>query len=251
MSSAFNDPTAAPNPALPGPVLVIDDDPFVRTVIVAALADLPGVGVKACASGAEALGVAVALRPALVLLDFVMPEMDGRATWRALRKCLAGLPGMPPRAVFLTARDDFGDGASDPGVAGVLAKPFNPATLVDDLRRLLAGEPGSRVAREGRLAAVGADFRRSLPATVDVVNQLLNELRTAPWSAEPAEALLTKVHTVAGSAGLFGYADVGETAAVVERILITLARLGRPPDGTERGALELAIAAFTAACRAT
>src|SRR5438874_1418499 len=69
-------------------ILFVDDDPDTQEVVRLALETLGGLNVKAVSSGAEAMRIAPRFCPDLILLDLVMPEMDGRATLKALR----GLP---------------------------------------------------------------------------------------------------------------------------------------------------------------
>src|SRR6185295_2787827 len=88
-----------PNTAgvIPLRVLVVDDDPFVRTVTADALS-FAGATVRMCASGMEAAAVVAEFRPSLVLLDLRMQGLDGRATWKMLREKVTPAP----RLIFLT-----------------------------------------------------------------------------------------------------------------------------------------------------
>ncbi|WP_159714003.1 response regulator, partial [Geminicoccus flavidas] len=81
-------------------ILYVDDDDDLRSIAVFAMEALGGFEVAACASGTEALARAAEFRPQLLLLDVMMPEMDGPAVLRALR----GLPATAATpAVFMTA----------------------------------------------------------------------------------------------------------------------------------------------------
>lgn len=117
-------------------VLVVDDDDDIRTVATASLARLGGFRVEAVSGGAEAVERARAERPDAIVLDVMMPKVDGRATLAALRAVpeLASVP-----VVFLTAKALPAErrALSELGVAGVLAKPFDPLTLPGELRALV------------------------------------------------------------------------------------------------------------------
>ncbi len=117
-------------------ILCVDDDGDIRALLALVLTQLGGFQVTACGSGREALELAPRVRPHLVLLDVMMPEMDGFDTLRALRR-LEGLRTTP--VVFVTARGDDPAlaGIRDPAVLGVVTKPFDPLALPDRLRRLL------------------------------------------------------------------------------------------------------------------
>lgn len=122
-------------PAELSDVLYVDDEADIRAVVEIALGDVGGLRVRLAGSGAEALAAAAASPPQLVLLDVMMPGMDGPATLAALRARpeTARLP-----VVFLTARVLPEDTArfAALGVAGVIAKPFDPMRLADEVRRI-------------------------------------------------------------------------------------------------------------------
>jgi two-component system OmpR family response regulator len=119
-------------------VLHADDEPDIREVVKLSLELDPAFEVRSCASGADALAAAAEWRPDLILLDVMMPGMDGPTI-------LARLLDQPHTAaipvVFMTAqakRHAFARFLSV-GAAGVIAKPFDPMTLADTVRRHVAG----------------------------------------------------------------------------------------------------------------
>lgn len=118
-------------------VLYVEDDPDIQLVIRLALETVGRLAVRACASGAEALASAPAFSPDLVLLDVMMPGMDGPATLAALRSRpeLAETP-----VVFMTAKVQAHEVESYKrlGVAEVITKPFDPMTLAASLREVWA-----------------------------------------------------------------------------------------------------------------
>lgn len=109
-------------------VMLVEDDPDIRAVAHLSLTAVGGYAVELCPSGAEALVRAEAFRPELVLLDVMMPGMDGPATLERLRElpCMAGIP-----VVFMTARVQAQERLEylRLGAAEVVAKPFDPMTL--------------------------------------------------------------------------------------------------------------------------
>ena len=108
-------------------VLVVDDEPVLRAVVVEALRD-EGYAVVVAHDGAAALDLVATSPPDLVLMDVMMPGMDGRAAYLAMRS-RADLPPVP--VVMMSAairRHDL-----DPSVAGYLPKPFD----LDDLLALV------------------------------------------------------------------------------------------------------------------
>ena len=114
-------------------VLCVDDDPDIRIMLEFALRRVGGLEVAICASGIEALARAQEFAPDLMLLDAVMPGMDGPATLRRLR-AIPALADVP--ALFLTAKADSDEMEhfADMGAHGILAKPFDAMKLADVVR---------------------------------------------------------------------------------------------------------------------
>jgi CheY-like chemotaxis protein len=114
-------------------ILVVEDDGDVGLIAEAALADVGGFDVKTCASASEGLAAARTFAPDLVLMDVMMPGMDGLSALQALRNDpeTAHVP-----VVLMTARVQPRDVASYTALGcAVIAKPFEPEELPE---RLLA-----------------------------------------------------------------------------------------------------------------
>jgi two-component system, OmpR family, response regulator MprA len=101
-------------------VLVVDDDPDIRAFVADLLAD-EGYDVRTAANGRDALGVLASWRPDVILLDLMMPEMDGWAflARQRLHRDLVRIP-----VVVMSARYNLKDGAGHIPAADVVAKPF-------------------------------------------------------------------------------------------------------------------------------
>lgn len=119
-------------------VLLVDDEPDICEVAALSLELDAEFEVRTCLSGEAALGDAAAWRPDLILLDVMMPRMDGLATLGALR---ADPATQQIPVIFVTARAQANELAvsGDPGVLGVIVKPFDPMKLARDVRALLPG----------------------------------------------------------------------------------------------------------------
>lgn len=117
-------------------ILLVDDEDDIREVAQMSLEMTAGWEVLAAPSGAEALRLAQSERPDAILLDVMMPGMDGPATARELksRPETADIP-----IVLLTAKVQAADRRrfDDLGVAGILSKPFDPMTLADEVSGVL------------------------------------------------------------------------------------------------------------------
>jgi two-component system, OmpR family, response regulator MprA len=119
--------------ATPTRVLVVDDEPAVREALRRALA-LEGYDVDLAENGAEALRKVSAAEPDLVVLDVLMPEVDGIAACRRLRA-----EGNRVPVLMLTARAGIGDRVDglDAGADDYLVKPFALEELLARIRALL------------------------------------------------------------------------------------------------------------------
>jgi adenylate cyclase len=128
-------------------ILVVDDTPANIQVLSSTLKE-KGYQISVATSGGQALGAVARLRPDLILLDVMMPEMDGFETCQRLKE--SSLTSDIP-VIFLTARTETADivRGFEAGAVDYVAKPFNAWELlarvnthltIDQLRRTLAGK---------------------------------------------------------------------------------------------------------------
>lgn len=124
-------------------VLLVDDDRNIRRIAQIALAEVGRFEVSLASSGLEALSLAQQEVPDLVLLDVMMPEMDGFATLIKLQKDpkTAAIP-----VIFMTASvtADEQQQYRSLGVRGVIVKPFDPMTLAEQIRQILSESEGTK-----------------------------------------------------------------------------------------------------------
>ena len=117
-------------------VLYVDDEPDIREIAALALGLDPEFTVTSCASGMDALQVAADDVPDVILLDVMMPVMDGPTTLQRLQHDprTASVP-----VIFITARTQPQDVATFTalGAIGTIAKPFDPMQLAQQVRALL------------------------------------------------------------------------------------------------------------------
>ncbi len=116
-------------------IMYVDDEPDIRAIVEMTLEMIGGFSVTLCNSGQEALERVQEAQPDLVLLDVMMPGMDGPQTLAALRRmpATAALP-----VVFMTAKVQPAEVARlrELGAADVIAKPFDPLVLSDQVREI-------------------------------------------------------------------------------------------------------------------
>jgi two-component system alkaline phosphatase synthesis response regulator PhoP len=163
-------------------ILVVEDEQAIAS-FVAAYLKKDGFSVRMTASGREALSLVAADAPALVVLDLMLPDLDGMEVCRRIRET-STLP-----VLMLTARDDDLDKIAglEVGADDYLTKPFNPRELVARVRAILrrSGErtrPEAGVLRHGELVLdagrrechVGETEIRLAPKEFDLLWELLD-----------------------------------------------------------------------------
>ncbi|RCX24851.1 response regulator [Thioalbus denitrificans] len=116
-------------------ILCVEDEPDIQTVARLALETLGGFEVAFCDTGPEAIERAPRFGPDLILLDVMLPEMDGPQTLAALRQ-LPELGAVP--VVFMTAKVQPGEVRRylELGAVDVIAKPFDPMVLPQRVRAI-------------------------------------------------------------------------------------------------------------------
>jgi CheY-like chemotaxis protein len=123
-------------------ILLVDDEDDIREVATLSLETIGGWRVSSATGGGEGIAIARAQRPDAILLDVMMPGIDGPATFRGLqadpRTC--DIP-----VILLTAKAQSADrrGFEKLGVAGTLTKPFDPLMLTEEISAILAWDRGT------------------------------------------------------------------------------------------------------------
>ncbi|HEY9675241.1 MAG TPA: response regulator [Waterburya sp.] len=117
-------------------ILVIDDEDGIREIIQICLEAAAGWDVLTAASGSEGLATAQAQKPDAILLDVMMPDMDGPTTFRQLQ---ADPTTQHIPTILLTAKAKISEQQQfiDLGVTGVITKPFKAQDLVNQIRKIL------------------------------------------------------------------------------------------------------------------
>lgn len=122
-------------------ILLVEDDPDIQAIARMTLEMVGGFTVHVCPDGMHAVAEAEAFSPDLILLDVMMPGMDGPTTLDELRK-LPNLGATP--VVFMTAKVQTGEVSEylAKGAVGVIAKPFDAMTLPSQVRELWEASRG-------------------------------------------------------------------------------------------------------------
>jgi len=217
-------------------ILVVDDDPGIRDVVCFAL-QRAGFATAVAADGEQALARFASDRPALVVLDILMPELDGVEVCRRLR---ADARGRATPIVFLSSKDDEVDRIVGLEVGGddYIAKPFSPRELVARVRAILrrTSVPAEAVEpplKHGRLALDAEQYKafwdgRELVLTLTEFG-ILRTLLRRPGRVCTRDALMNEayeLHKIVSDRTIDSH---------VRRVRAKLASLGADPIETVHG----------------
>ncbi len=158
-----------------GRILVVEDDDAIRQGLCDAL-EYAGYTVLGAADGADGLEIATSAELDLVLLDILMPKMDGMSVLIELRKVRASLP-----VIFLTAKGEESDrvGGLRAGADDYVVKPFSAIELIARVEAVLrrsAERP--KPVRTVRIGGITIDFERREATMPDGTRRTLPELET-------------------------------------------------------------------------
>jgi DNA-binding response OmpR family regulator len=120
-------------------ILVVDDDPVIVRLLEVNFR-LDGFDVSTAGRGEEAIALAVETPPDIILLDIMMPGLDGYEVCRRLR-AIPALADIPVLFLSARAQDDARAADEDLGIVDYVTKPFDPSELVATVRRLIEGSP--------------------------------------------------------------------------------------------------------------
>jgi CheY-like chemotaxis protein len=184
---------------------LIDDEADIREIVTVSLGVDHELSVRGCASGEEGLAAAIQYKPDLILLDVMMPFMDGPTTLAGLRRDsrTATIP-----VIFMTARAQSREIEQFKllGAAGVIAKPFDPMTLAALVRSL--AHP---------MISENSEPKTLFVARITAEAETLLKCRSALTEETFPTSVLSQIKTVArdlaGPAGPLGFPRIGEAAA--------------------------------------
>jgi CheY-like chemotaxis protein len=189
-------------------ILHVDDEADIREVVQISLGFDPGFVTRSCGSGQDALAATLDWRPDIILLDVMMPEMDGPATMSRLREN-ARTATIP--VVFMTARAQAREleRFRALGAVGVIPKPFDPMALPALVRCFvpLSDDPFDEL-RDAFLLRVRKD--------ANALARLRFALEDSNSATDALSGIKNIAHGLAGAGGIFGFAEISDTAAALE-----------------------------------
>jgi CheY-like chemotaxis protein len=199
-------------------ILHVDDEPDIREVVELSLGLNPDFEIRSCGSGAEAVAIAAEWSPFIILLDVMMPGMDGPTTLTHLRSNprTADIP-----VLFMTARAQAREVERfiSLGAQGVISKPFDPMTLAFLVRSHL---------QAARIETMRGVFKRRAKSDIAQLEICRSSLAKSA-SPDAMSRVRTIAHGLAGAAGLFGFERISSDAAALEDLVLAK---GSPRDVT-------------------
>lgn len=212
-----------------GSVLYVDDDPDICTIVEATLCTIGDLKVRTATSGEIAIDLACEDPPDLVLMDVMMPGLDGPSTMRLMRGC-AAIADVP--VIFLTAKVMPTEITQllTLGAIGVLGKPFDPTRLCGDILSLWERTGRSGVARP---ASIPQPNERAVEVTSLTESFLVRARRDVGRLRQLQERLLAGdksalrelerlAHSIHGSAAMFGFPAISESGGAIEDLADTM-----------------------------
>jgi CheY-like chemotaxis protein len=203
-------------------ILHVDDEPDIREVVELSLGLDAAFATRSCGSGREALAVAADWQPDIILLDVMMPALDGPATLLQLRNnaITASIP-----VIFMTARAQARevDHFRSLGAIGVIPKPFDPIMLAAAVRHYIPERSSLDDLRIGFLQRIKKD------AAYLSEDRLL--LRDGNRLSSTLDRIKRIAHNLAGAGGVYGFAQISDAAAALEDAAIT--ELADPGSGDQ------------------
>ncbi len=192
-------------------ILHVDDEPDIREIVRISLNLDPEMKTRSCGSGQDALEVVKTWTPDVILLDVMMPTMDGPTTFARLKES-AQTATIP--VVFMTARAQTRDldRLLAMGAVDVIPKPFDPMGLAARLRGC--------VPTVNPFEALRSSF--ILRADKDAVElSRLEALLATGTMPQPALAEIGFIaHRLAGAGGIFGFAELSDAASALEETIL-------------------------------
>ncbi|MEW5892742.1 MAG: response regulator [Pseudomonadota bacterium] len=239
-------------------ILVVEDDPDIQKITRLALETVGGFKVMVAGSGEEALVALDQFKPDLLLLDVMMPGMDGPTTLSRIR--LRPEHQATP-AIFLTAKAQTHEieALIAHGAIAVIAKPFDPMNLAAEVRArwdqarssmpAAVTKPDPEVSLEASLEALRQEFIAEIPQRIQDISQLWHGIRTGKARLVDLQELVRLVHSLAGTSRTYGFNALGLKAKAIEKALYGWLERNSLPDAASHAELDTSFAALSELAR--
>jgi two-component system, OmpR family, response regulator len=205
-------------------ILCVDDDPDICEIVQTTLSLVAGFDVYTAASGEQAIDLAYEFRPDLILMDVMMPGLDGPATLKRIRNSTL-INEIP--VIFLTAKVLPEELAHflHLGAIGVIRKPFDPIKLGDELIALWQSKDATREAIDARSGAsrvqtkVGSLTEGFLLRTREDAVRLTEMFERICAGDRSILGDVERIaHAIHGTGAMFGFPQLSAAGGAIEEI---------------------------------
>ncbi|MBS0289660.1 MAG: response regulator [Proteobacteria bacterium] len=212
-------------------IMLAEDDDNIREIAERLLTKLNNLEVTSCASGQELLDTVIKEKPQLILLDVMMPEMDGLTTFKRLKE-MNEVKDIP--VIFSTARvmPNQVKEYLNLGAIGVIAKPYEPKIFGDTIQKIWYEHHHQKFSTgcstdhkrrlEDELNTLYQTFSNDLSGNILAIRSYWEKICSQPWNKEQWDQLFMQVHKLKGSTGTFGFKDLYDILRNLETILSEL-----------------------------
>ena len=206
----------------PPSVLYVDDDPDICEVVRTTLSLIGGLRVHTTGSGESAIDLAYEFRPDLILMDVMMPGLDGPSTFKRVRA--SPLIGSIP-VIFMTAKIMPQEVRQllSLGAIGVIGKPFDPAGLCDQLMALWKDAqtvpidaPVARAQVQTEVDGLAHSFLQRARTDAARLRGMIERARRGEVTA--LKEIERKGHSIRGAGAMFGFPAVSALGGAIERL---------------------------------
>ncbi len=205
-------------------VLFVEDDPDTQAAVRFALQELHQLHLRICSTAREALHAATDFPASVLLLDVMMPEIDGASLLAGLRQ--SDIHRSTP-AIFLTSLVDAEDLRyyRSLGVAGVISKPFDPLTLGERIVAILRDSQCTDSApppMDSELGALQRVFERELPQRLMKIRDVLEHCRNGSMSRPDCAHLWELIEDLRNTASTYGHHAIARNVQRAEQAAAAL-----------------------------
>lgn len=198
-------------------VLCVDDDEDILQIAKITLEDLGNFEVFTCSSGKDALECAQQFHPDLILMDIMMPEMDGVSALKLLRNNHIAAP-----VIFLTAKvqqNEINEYISVGG-AGVIKKPFDPMKLCDEIQAIWKEAKTSVPTKENKIDQLLNVYLEHLKEYEITLKEAIYAIKNSVLTDELKQKIQHIAHKLAGSGATYGFEALSKAARELDMALI-------------------------------
>ncbi|MFK0572514.1 response regulator [Endozoicomonas sp.] len=196
-------------------ILYIEDDKDIRALVTLSLQALSGYQVDTFDSGVEFLDKGKAMQPQLVLLDVMMPEVDGPAVFREMQK-IPHYKNTP--VIFMTARVQTSEVEEykNMGAAGVIAKPFDPVQLTEMIASIWGDFQNNKGDQySNHLDQLRKNYLDNIESVIQDIHRYLFTLEEGSFNRNDLSQLKMTVCNLLGSGQSFGFQDLTKSAEIL------------------------------------